>query len=168
MFAIGEYIIYGANGVCEVLDIKEQQDELTHNTRLYYVLSPVYRRNSLIYTPVDNARVIMRPIIKRSEAEALIDRILNIPTIEVQDEKSRKQFYTDIIRTYDPENLIRILKTIQVRKQLRMSMGKKMLSSDDNFMQKAEELLYGEMAWSLEISRDEVEEYIIKRVSEKV
>lgn len=167
MFPIGEFIIYGANGVCRVVDINDQKEKNSGRVRRYYVLEPVYMSGSTIFTPIDNDKVIMRRVLKSEEARNLIDRITEIPTIEVKEEKARCQCYKDVIKTYDCENLIRVVKTVHQRKVQRESSGKKALSMDDMYLRKAEDLLYGEMAIALSIPKEQVESYIMDAVQKK-
>ena len=164
MFEVGDYIIYGANGVCKVTDISDQPVKGSREMRKYYVLDPVYMKDSTIYTPVDNERVVMRRILKEDEARQLIDRITEIPTIDIKEDKSRNQYYSESIKTYDCENLVRVVKTVYLRKQARTSHGKKVLSTDDTYLKKAEDLLYGEMAIALSIPKESVCKYIEEAV----
>ena len=76
MFQPGELLIYGSTGVCRVLSIDQRQDYVNgvKQNRLYYQLKPLHQVGT-IYTPVDNDKVVMRPVISREDAEALIDAI---------------------------------------------------------------------------------------------
>lgn len=69
-------LVYGSTGVCRVLSIDRRQERVgsIRQERLYYQLKPIYQ-GGLIYTPVDNDKVSMRPIISRQEAEDLISEI---------------------------------------------------------------------------------------------
>ena len=62
MYIIGDKIIYGQTGVCVVEDICEKTLS-RNNTKMYYTLRPIYQHNNMIYTPVDNDKVFMRPVI---------------------------------------------------------------------------------------------------------
>ena len=117
-----------------------------------------------MYTPVDNDKVIMRKIMSREEAEDLVERITTIETVWIQEEKSREQMYKEAIRTYDCHSLVQIIKTLYLRRQNRLKEGKKVLSSDEQYLRKAEELLYSEMSLALSIPKAEVEAYITKAV----
>lgn len=59
---------------------------------------------------------------------------------------------------------MQIIKTLYLRKQDRLKEGKKVLSSDEQYLRKAEELLYGEMSLALSIPKEEVESYIKEAV----
>ena len=76
MFQPGELLVYGSTGVCQVLSIDQRQDYVNgvKQSRLYYQLKPLYQ-GGVIYTPVDNDKVVMRPVISREDAETLIDSI---------------------------------------------------------------------------------------------
>ena len=51
--------------------------------------------------------------------------------------------------------------------QDRIHQGKKVLSCDEQYLRKAEELLYSEMALSLAIPKEKVEEYITEAVEKR-
>ena len=67
MYQVGDLIVYGGTGVCRVMEVGPQT-----GGRLYYTLEPVYG-SCRIFTPVENSKVLMRPIVTRQEAERLID-----------------------------------------------------------------------------------------------
>ena len=71
MFQIGDYIVYGTSGVCRVEKIGPVDLPDVSKDKLYYTLSPVRNPGGHIYTPVDNQRVVMRPILTEDETEQL-------------------------------------------------------------------------------------------------
>lgn len=164
MFEKGELIMCGGHGVCRVVDIVGNPIDRLDRKRKYYLLEPVFEKSSTIYTPVDNEKIIMRRIMNKEEAEELIDGITRIDTVWIQDEKRREQMYKEAIRTYDCQSLVQIIKTLYSRKQNRLKEGKKVLSSDEQYLRKAEDLLYSEMSLALAIPKEQVEEYIIQAV----
>lgn len=85
----------------------------------------------------------------------------------VQEEKSREQMYKEAIRTYDCDTLVEIIKTLYLRKQSRIQDGKKVLSSDEQYLRKAEELLYSEMSLALSIPKEKVAQYITEAVEKQ-
>lgn len=167
MFEKNDLIMCGGHGVCRVANITGNPIDKLDKVRKYYVLEPVFEKGSTVYTPVDNDKVVMRRIMNRKEAEKLVERITEIDTVWIQEEKRREQMYKDAIRTYDCQSLVQIIKTLYQRKQSRLKEGKKVLSSDEQYLRKAEELLYSEMSLALSIPKDEVEAYIKKAVHEQ-
>lgn len=167
MFEKGELIMCGGHGVCRVIDITGNPIDRLDQKKKYYVLEPVFEKASTIYTPVDNEKVVMRRIMNKEEAEKLIAQISEIDTVWIQEEKRREQTYKEAIRTYDSRSLVQIIKTLYKRKRSRINEGKKVLSSDEQYLHKAEELLYSEMSLALSIPKDEVEAYIVRAVDKQ-
>lgn len=164
MFKKDQLIMCGGHGVCRVVNITGNPIDKLDKVRKYYVLEPVFEKGSTVYTPVDNDKVVMRRIMSKKEAEDLVERITTIDTVWIQEEKSREQMYKEAIRTYDCQSLVQIIKTLYIRKQTRLKEGKKVLSSDEQYLRKAEELLYSEMSLALSIPKEKVEAYITEAV----
>ena len=77
MFEVGDLVQYGGMGVCRVRELRTVCASRTQpggQEQLYYVLQPLYQ-NCEVSIPVDNKKVLMRPVITREEALALIDAI---------------------------------------------------------------------------------------------
>lgn len=163
VFQVGDYIIYGTRGVCRIKEIGTL-DFSGAREKLYYTLAPCYVEGSTIYAPVEAAGIVMRPIMSRDEALALIDSIPDIPELWVQDERGREHAYKEAIRSCDNYELVRIIKTIYQRGRSRMAAGKKATVSDNKYFKIAEENLYGEMALSLGMDREEAKQFVVDRV----
>lgn len=160
MFDVGDYVVYGSEGVCRVgavgtLDLDGKKTE-----KMYYTLFPVYVSGTKVYTPVDNKKIVMRAIISKDETNRLISEIPDMKPIEVTDERSREQTYKEVIRACDCRELVRLIKTVYTRRQKRISGGKKVTAVDEKYYKSAEEQLYGELAIPLELKREEVRDYI--------
>ena len=165
MFKVGEYVVYGTNGVCKVESIGTLN--MGMGDREYYTLAPVYEKKSKLFTPVDNQKIIIRPVLTKQETDELIDQIENIDLLCVEDEKKREETYKEAMRTCDSKQWVKIIKTLYLRKQDRLSQGKKATSSDEKYLHMAEQNLYGELAFSLNIPKEDVEHFITERIQEK-
>jgi len=166
MFNVGDYIIYGNNGVCLVDKIGELGGSRKTPPRVYYTLIPCYSKGSKIFTPVDNEKVKMRPVISRDEALELIDEIDEIDYLEIVDEKKRDLEYKEALSKCDCRQLVSIIKTIRAHIQQRMNQGKKITSGDEKYCRLAEDSLYGELAISLDKDRDDIKDSISKKFDE--
>ena len=56
-----------------------------------------------------------------------------------------------------------MIKTINVRREKRLAQGKKVTAGDERCLHAAQENLFGELAVSLGIEKNEVESYIRKK-----
>ena len=65
MFEIGEYVVCGVKGVCQIRDITHIDMSGADKEKLYYVLAPVGDKNGTIYVPTDSEKIIMRRTISK-------------------------------------------------------------------------------------------------------
>lgn len=167
MFKIGEYVVCGNKGVCSVEDITTLNITGVDKDRKYYILKPKYMSGSTVYIPVDSSKESMRKVLQPEEAKNLIDHIPDIPILTLTNDKLSEQTYKECMRANSCEEWVKIIKTIYLRKQKRIQAGRKVTAVDAKYFHLAEESLYGELAVSLGISRDEVEAYITGEIDGK-
>ncbi len=166
MFEIGDYIIYGNHGVCEVQDIGTISLAMVDRKKRYYTLRQVYKNEAVIYAPIDNPKTLMRYIMTKEEAEKLINEIPKLETVWIANEKEREIQYKSALKTCDCRELIRIIKTLYQRKLERIKDGKKVTVLDERYFKLAEEQLYSELAFVMDLERNKVEEYLTSRIVE--
>lgn len=156
MYTIGDKIIYGSSGVCVVEEICTPNFSREERGKKYYKLRPVYG-TEIIYAPVDT-KAFMRPVMTRSEAEQLIARIPELEeyTIKSHSMTALRQEYDECFRDHSCESYVRLAKAIY-RKG---SHNKKLGQTDQRYMKRAEDTLYGELAVALDITPAEVPAYI--------
>ena len=164
MFEVGDYIIYGNNGVCKITNVGPMDMPGVPKSKLYYTMTPCYIRDRSIFTPVDNDRVVMRKVMSRQEAEKFLETAEDIDKLDIKEEKHREQEYKAAILTCDPTVLVGIIKTIQDRMQDRIAEGKKVTASDTKYIHIAEDSLYGELAISFDMEKDDVKAYVKNRI----
>lgn len=168
MFAVGDLIVYGARGVCRVRDITTLDWSGADGEREYYVLEPLFK-DDVIYVPVDNDKVYMRPVMSRQE---VLDMIDHMPEVESEIYKASSiqqlsRYYQSAIDSHECADLIRLTKSIHMKKEAADAQNKLLGQIDVKYMNHAENLLFGEIAAVLDIPRDEVESFIDKRIKEK-
>lgn len=155
------------SGVCKVEEIGTMNLTGIDDDKLYYTLAPLYTKGNRVFTPVENRKVIMRPIMTKNEVLELIDDSMDIELIQAEHDKSREIAYKDALRSCDCREWIRIIRTALKRKDERLAAGKKMAACDERYLKQAQDNLYGEFAVSLQIDKKEVESYISQRISIK-
>lgn len=167
MYEVNDRIVYGTHGVCEVTDVGRLSMSVADRKKKYYTLRPIYQKDSLIYVPVDNQKIPMRPVMTREEAEQLLEEIPALETIWIGNEREREAQYKEAVLSGDCRELIRIIKTLYMRKKSRVEDGKKVAAVDERYFRQAEDLLYGELADVLGMDREEVGPYITDRIQKK-
>ena len=165
MFSIGEKVMYGGTGVCVVEEITSVKFSASQPGKPYYLLRPMYQTGT-IQTPADSGKVPIRPVMNRSEAEAVIDAMPTVPA-EICTEKNLsalRNYYQKQITSFDSMDLIRLAKSIRAKKIEAEKRQKRIGSTDEKYLRRAEELLFGELAVALEISMDDVPAFIEQRL----
>lgn len=161
MYQIGDMVVCGSNGVCTVEEIGALSI-MGRNARhrKFYTLKPYYDETGKVYLPVDCDESSIRPALTKAEVEQLMSEMDELEQIWISDEKQRETQYKNAVNSSDPRKLIRIIKTMYLRKQSRLESGKKSTAVDERYFRIAENRLYEEMALALEIEKDDVKDYI--------
>lgn len=162
MFKVGEFVIYGTVGVCQIVGITQQ--EFSGKERNYYLLIPMYDKDTTIYAPVDNTKVNMRRIMTRQDAERFVAHLPTVKSRSYINDKERIQVYKDILSSGDCVDLASMIKEISTSRQQRIDNKKTLSEREQTGIKNAKKLLYGELAAALEIVPEQVPDYISDRV----
>ena len=141
MFAAGDLVVYGGEGVCRVEGIGPSGMSYDDGDRLYYHLTPLYR-SGMVLTPVDTG-VLMRPVITREAALALIAAIPLLPPCKPEQAGVRAA------RDFYHHSACR-------KRAWALRHGKKVSQMDERYLKRAEDQLYGELAAVLGTERGDV------------
>lgn len=164
MFAIGETVIYGHHGVCEITGIQDM--EIMDAKRSYYVLRSVFDSSSTYYLPFGDEKVSdkIRKILSVEEIEALIKQMPEEDTIWIENAHERRTLYKQIVVKNDSSEVIRLIRTLHLRQEHLKETGKKLHVADERFFKDAEEALYQEFAFVLDLKPEEVLPFIFQKL----
>lgn len=167
MYQVGDLIVYGGEGVCRVEEIGTPKISGVNKERQYYTLSPLYRTGK-VFAPVD-ANVFMRPVITRDEALMLIRGIPEMETTVYENSNLRflNEYYQQRLQNYTCEGLLQLIRNTRAKRDVMISRGKKLGLVDERYMKRAEDMLHGEFAVALGITRSEVPQYIADTLEEQ-
>ena len=167
VFIKGEYVVSGSKGVCVVEEVTTLDISGVDKKREYSILKPVYMAGSTVYVPVDTAEGSMRRVMDRETVQQLINGMADIAPIAATNDKLLEQEYRSCMKSNRCEEVLKVIKTIYLRKQKRLAAGRKVTAVDAKYFRIAEENLYGELAISLDMSRAEVERYITAELDKR-
>ncbi|MBQ3542448.1 MAG: CarD family transcriptional regulator [Oscillospiraceae bacterium] len=165
MFQVNDVINYGAQGVCKITDIEEKSIGGVKKT--YFVLKPVSDQGSTIFAPTDNEHVLkkMRRLLTKDQVHKLIDSMRSENAVWVDNESERKELYKNILAKCDHLELIKMIKAIYAHKAQREAEGKRLHMSDERFFKDAEQILYNEFQYVLDLDgKEDLMTYIFKRL----
>lgn len=161
MFQVNDVVVYGTQGVCKIVGTEEKAVGRTKKT--YFVLKPVNEKGSTIFAPMDNPLVLnkMRRLLTKEQIHSLIDSMPEENAVWVENESERKELYKNILANGDHLELIQMIKSIYTHKMQREAEGKRLHMSDERFFRDAEQILYNEFQYVLDIgSKDALIDYI--------
>lgn len=163
MYKINDIVMYKKD-VCRIKDIKTN----SINGNEYYVMVPLTDESLIIDTPVENRLGYIKDLISLEEVNKLISEIPNLEPFENLDDKNIEMYYKHAIYNGNHRDLIRVIKSSYIRNDNRLKNNKKISEKDDKYFKLAEKYLYTEFASVLNISFEEVKEYILKEVEKNL
>lgn len=164
-YSEGEYVVFGSYGVCQVVCRGHLDVEGIRKDREYYTLKPCKDQKSILYTPVDNTKEVIRRILTYDEAMALIREIPDIECLWISDDKKRERAYKDALRSCDCREWVKIIKTTYQRGKQRNSRGKALTIVDKKYFTMAENYLYEELGKTLGMQTEAVKDYVVQTLS---
>ncbi|WP_453992886.1 CarD family transcriptional regulator [Bacillus nitroreducens] len=166
MFKIGDLVVYSSLGICKIADISEET--YAGITRKYYVLHPIEDDNLIIRNPVDNDKVLMVGIIDRDEAKEMLESF-NRPGIGwIEKANERTKMYNDIVMTGDRKGIAGIVNTLMCRKYEYEMNDKKLSEPDRRLLLHVQDILYKELAISLDTTFEKISKQVEKRIKKKM
>lgn len=164
MFEVGNFVVYGNAGVCKVDKVGSLEKMNMPKDKMYYTLVPVYSKGSKVFTPVDSDKVILRPVLSKEEATELVNDIDEMDEMWIPDNKKREETFKQSIRKCDCRELVRIIKTINTRRDERIAEGKKVTAGDEKMLHAAEENLSRELAVAFGLDKEVVIDYLKHKI----
>ena len=160
MYKIGQRVVYGVHGVCQIIDLQTQM--VNRKKVEYYVLEPVSQSGSCFFVPSQSATALskLRPILTREEIDHLLSTKQINDNVWIDDESQRKQYYRQLLVEGRCDDMLNMIRALHIHKQEQLSSGKKFHISDANFLKDAEKVVYSEFSIVLGIPYDQIETYI--------
>ena len=160
LFSVNDYVVYGSEGVCRVESIGKKDITGLDKEKEYYTLVPVYKSGK-IYTPTDST-IVMRRVITKDQAQKLVAHIKEISyELDVpRDAKLAAAFYKELVRTYECEKLIKVIRHIFQKQRELIPLKKNLPAVDAKYFKMAQDILYGELGFALGIAPNQVKGYI--------
>jgi len=164
MYKANDIVVYGAQGVCEIVSIVEQR--VDGENKKFFVLKPKNDKGATYYVPTWNEKALakMRRVMTRNEVNALIDAMPSKKPIWITNESERKETYRRILANGDQAAIISMVQALFSHKKEREAEGKRLHMSDEYFMKEAEQLLYNEWQYVLKVDKAGLMAYIFERI----
>ena len=172
MISVGDHVVY-RHHVCKVARFLENY----YQDKDYYELHALFENSLKLFITVDDAVApALRPVMTRQEALALIDSIddadhtgadalKRVDGSTLMDRKV-KDVYNKKLAEFSPDKLLLIMKYAHERSRRRERKGRNATATDKRYYQIAENLLVDELAVSLDMDRDEANDFLVERIEQ--
>lgn len=167
MFKVNDVIVYGSQGVCEIIGIDSKK--IDGEIKKYFVLKPINNNSATFYVPTWNKKAWckVRKVMAKKEIDALIDSMPDIKSIWIANENERKEGYRRILASGDQTAIISMVQALFAHKKAREAEGKRLHISDEHFMKDAEQILYNEWQYVLNVDTPGLMAYISERIEKR-
>lgn len=164
MLQKNEIIFYPTYGVCRVSDISKQA--IGPDIIECYHIRPLYDANCHVLVPTGSKQATSRihRILSRREFSDLLLAMSAQATIWIENSTARKKRYEEILESGDRGELLRLAKTLYLRRQSLKEQGKRLPAADEQCLQTAEKMLYDEISYVMDIGREQVLSFILDSV----
>lgn len=106
----------------------------------------------------------MRKVLTQEDINALIDSMPNRAPTWIANEHERKDTYKKILTSGDQAAIISMIQALFIHKKEREAEGKRLHISDEHFMKDAEQILYNEWQYVLNVDKTGLMTYIYNRI----
>lgn len=160
MFQIGDRVLYGIHGICQILTLEMRK--IDRKLIEYYVLEPVDQPGARYYVPTQNEAAVskLRPIMTQQELGELLSAAAAGEDAWISDENQRKQHYRELINSGDRVALLQMVHSLHKHKEEQAAAGRKFHLCDENFLRDAQKLLESEFSLVLNMDQDKVGTYV--------
>ena len=171
MISLGDKVVY-RHHVCEVVAVRENY----YGGKDYLELHALFEKSLKLFVAEDEAKApAFRPVMTREEATALLDSIASTSSLDNESpstpnetpalhERHTKEMYEERLKTFLPQDLLVILKSTHERTESREQEGRNATATDKKYLEMARGMLCDELSVSLEIPREETEDFLTARV----
>lgn len=164
MFNIGKLVVYSSRGICCIYDICEKT--YFGVTKNYYVLYPIEDSKLRISIAVDNDKVTMLELLTKEEAEEIVESF-RLPGINwIEPDNERNQIYSDIVKKGNRKEISKIANTLMRKKIKIKKHGNKFYEKDKKLLTTIQNILFAELAFSLNTTFEVIYEKISRLINE--
>ncbi|MBR2292966.1 MAG: CarD family transcriptional regulator [Clostridia bacterium] len=157
MFAVGSFVVYRAEGVCRISDIKAESFGVIGSKENYYILTPLNDEKSTVFVPVANETLVgmMRPLLSAEEITALATELRDCRMEWISDGRARNLRFREILGLGDRKELIVLANTVWEHMEEAMAHKKKPNATDEKALRRAKKLLFDEFSATTDLQSED-------------
>ena len=162
MYQVGQQVVYGIHGICKITDV---ETKIVDRKKIpFFVLEPLSQTGARFYVPAENPAALAKlsTLLTQQELESLLSSVDKSKKAWVPDENRRKLRVRELLASGDRKAILEMICALHIHKDEQAEKGKKFHLCDENFLHDGEKLLCSEIAFVLNISKQEAENWLYK------
>ena len=165
-FEVGQYVVYGTNGICIVDSIELMSFTAGAPKEMYYVLRQHKHSETCFFVPFKNEELLskLREPMRREDIEDILMGLSDEDVKWVNDRRARGDYFKSILSNGVSGRLLSMIVCIYEKKRDLARQGKKLSVTDTTTLRAAEKLVEEEFAWALDMDPQEIPAFIRKRL----
>ena len=155
MYSIGEIVLYGSNGVCEITEITTKK--IGKDYIEYYDLKTVCSDTSTQFVPARGGGrgSRMRAVLSSDEIKDILSQKTD-NEIWIDNKAERCEKIKEIISGGDCMKLVELIRRMHFHSKLQLKKGRRLHITDERFLKEAEKMVCDEVSVVLHIDRNDV------------
>ena len=165
-FEVGQYVVYGTNGICIVDSIELMSFTAGAPKETYYVLRQNKHSETRFFVPLKNEALVskMREPMRREDIEDILMGLSDEDVKWLNDRRARGDYFKSILSEGVSGHLLSMITCIYEKKRELAKHGKKLSVTDTTTLRSAEKLVEEEFAWALDMDPQDIPAFIRKRL----
>ena len=161
MFKVNDSVIHCREGLSTIVAMNNM------NGKDYFLVSVNHNSGETIYVPVDTANNIIRPLMNKKDADDLLIYIKKIKKDFNSNTKQRRDAYKKMLSSGNVKEIAYLYRQLYFYEKIggENNTEIKLGPVDIDMLTYAQNMLMDELSITYEVKRDEVKDFIEKRIS---
>lgn len=164
MFGIGSQAIDKRGRIFKI--VAQEDKDFGSGLLPYFVLTPCFAYDFTpgyqCYIPVDKAESLLRPLLTKEEAMALLSQVPSLTPLSTIGPHERKTQFQNIISSGNRLDILRVIRTLLAYREERRKLNKPFSDFDTRLLKNLTSLLCDEMSIVFDIPAEEVPSFVEK------
>ncbi|SOC43347.1 CarD family transcriptional regulator [Ureibacillus acetophenoni] len=166
MYSVGDLIMYSSHGICEIDDITEKN--FSNQTKTYYVMHPINNAQLVINVPIHSDKINLQDVVNKATAQKIIDSFEHPGVDWIEKNNHRIHIYSEAIKHGDRYEIAKIVNTLMVKQHELQLFEKKLSSQDMKLLTSIQNILFSELALSLETTSDDIYNRVVECLKQQI
>lgn len=165
MYQVNDMVCYASKGIFQIQAITKKKGKDRKLQEWYTLHADHDGLETTIQTPADNEYI--RTIANAQDIQSLFQTMPQLENIWIEDKSAREDRFKKLLQSGELQNWAQMAKSIYLTKEERAQIKKDIPEKDKQYLLMAEELLFCEIAYALQIPKEQVLDVIKQNIEKR-